>query len=88
MVINDNCQQLFFILLLTINNMRNTLLISLFVLFLLPRSAAAQNDDDIFEANRLKKTFPDDRVAAIIVEEEFSFDQLFSTAGTIQHSVL
>jgi len=55
--------------------MRNTLLISLLVLFLLPRSAAAQNDDDIFEANRLKKTFPDDRVAAIIVEEEFSFDK-------------
>lgn len=33
----------------------------------------AQADDDIFEANRLKKLFPDDRVAATIVEEEFSF---------------
>jgi Transglutaminase-like superfamily len=35
----------------------------------------AQNDDDIYEANRLKKTFPDDRVAATLVEEDFYFDR-------------
>ncbi len=44
------------------------------VLFL-PLLSLAQGDDDIFEANRLKKLFPDDRVAATIVEEEFNFDK-------------
>jgi transglutaminase-like putative cysteine protease len=39
----------------------------------------AQSDDDVYEANRLKKTFPDDRVAAILVEEEFNFDKGKST---------
>ena len=48
--------------------------LSLFLL-LLPVSIMAQADDDIFEANRLKKTFPDDRVVATIVEEEFNFDK-------------
>jgi transglutaminase-like putative cysteine protease len=42
---------------------------------LLPVSLLAQGEDDIFEANRLKKVFPDDRVAATIVEEEFNFDK-------------
>ena len=42
---------------------------------LLPFILLAQADDDIFEANRLKKTFPDDRVVATIVEEEFNFDK-------------
>lgn len=32
-------------------------------------------DDDIYEANRLKKVFPDDRVVATTVEEEFNFDK-------------
>ena len=40
-----------------------------------PLFLAAQNDDDLFEANRLKKVFPDDRVAATLVEDEFSFDR-------------
>lgn len=35
----------------------------------------AQNEDDIFEANRLKKVFPNDRVAATSVEEEYNFDK-------------
>ncbi len=43
---------------------------------LLPGLAWSQAaDDDIFEANRLKKVFPDDRVAAILVEEDFDFDR-------------
>lgn len=33
----------------------------------------AQGNEDIYEANKLKKLFPDDRVAATIVEEEFTF---------------
>ena len=32
-----------------------------------PLFLAAQNDDDLFEANRLKKVFRDDRVAATLV---------------------
>lgn len=32
-------------------------------------------DEDIYEANRLKKVFPDDRVVATTVEEEFNFDK-------------
>jgi len=44
-------------------------------LLLHPVFTWAQNDDDIYEANRLKKVFPDDRVAATLVEEEFSFDK-------------
>lgn len=40
-----------------------------------PAIAPAQNDDDLFEANRLKKVFPDDRVAATLVEDEFTFDR-------------
>ncbi len=44
-------------------------------LLLLPALAPAQSDDDIYEANRLKKMFPDDRVAATLVEEEYSFDR-------------
>lgn len=40
-----------------------------------PQLLPAQNDDDLYEANRLKKVFPDDRVAAILVEDEFTFDR-------------
>ena len=47
----------------------------LFICLIAPGFLMAQSDDDIFEANRLKKTFPDDRVAATIVEEEFNFDK-------------
>src|ERR1700741_2183031 len=47
-----------------------------FASFFLPLTAMAQaNDEDIFEANRLKKVFPDDRVAATLMEEEFNFDK-------------
>jgi hypothetical protein len=42
---------------------------------LLPVFLSAQSDDDIFEANRLKKVFPEDRVAATTVEEEYNFDK-------------
>ena len=42
---------------------------------LLPLLLRAQGDEDIYEANRLKKVFPDDRVAATIVEEEYNFDK-------------
>lgn len=42
---------------------------------LLPLLIRAQGDEDIYEANRLKKVFPDDRVAATIVEEEYNFDK-------------
>ena len=43
---------------------------------LLPNFLMAQiADDDIYEANRLKKVFPDDRVVATLVEEEFNFDK-------------
>ncbi len=54
--------------------MRSLLRIILPVL-LFPILVQAQSDDDIFEANRLKKVFPDDRVAATIVEEEYNFDK-------------
>jgi len=52
-------------------------LINLFLVALLafPGFSAAQNDDDIFEANRLKKIFPDDRVVATLSEEDYSFDR-------------
>ena len=43
---------------------------------LLPNFLRAQvADDDIYEANRLKKIFPDDRVVATAVEEEYNFDK-------------
>ena len=41
----------------------------------MPFFSFSQNEDDISEANRLKKLFPDDRVAATLLEEEFSFDK-------------
>jgi hypothetical protein len=50
------------------------LLMSVAVL-LLPFFLLAQSDEDIYEANRLKKVFPDDRVAATVVEEVFNFDK-------------
>lgn len=43
--------------------------------FLVPFTLSAQGDDDIYEANRLKKVFPDDRVAATLIEEDFDFDR-------------
>jgi transglutaminase-like putative cysteine protease len=46
------------------------------LLFLLaPALVPAQSDEDIYEANRLKKVFTEDRVAATLVEEEFTFDK-------------
>ena len=54
--------------------MRKKLLQWLLIGLLLPNLLQGQTaDDDIFEANRLKKVFPDDRVAAILVEEEYNF---------------
>jgi len=48
---------------------------SLIALLLLPLVVPAQSDEDIYEANRLKKVFTDDRVVATLVEEEFNFDK-------------
>jgi hypothetical protein len=42
---------------------------------LLPIITIAQNDEDVIEANRLKKVFPDDRVAATLAEETYTFDK-------------
>ena len=44
-------------------------------LFLAPLFGLAQSDEDIYEANRLKKVFTEDRVVATLAEEEFSFDR-------------
>lgn len=44
-------------------------------LLLFPLFCPAQSDEDIYEANRLKKVFTEDRVVATLVEEEFSFDR-------------
>jgi Transglutaminase-like superfamily/Domain of Unknown Function with PDB structure (DUF3857) len=49
--------------------------LSLLVCLLMSGLLSAQSDDDVFEANRLKKVFPDDRVAATVVEEVFDFDK-------------
>lgn len=51
------------------------LFLILLPVMILPGFLQAQNDDDLFEANRLKKVFPDDRVAATLVEEEYTFDR-------------
>ena len=48
---------------------------SLIALLLLPLVVPAQSDEDIYEANRLKKVFTEDRVVATQVEEEFNFDK-------------
>lgn len=55
--------------------MRHLFNLFLGALLAFPGLSVAQNDDDIFEANRLKKIFPDDRVAATLVEEDYSFDR-------------
>jgi hypothetical protein len=55
--------------------MRKVLLLMLIPVLLFRVSGLAQADDDIFEANRLKKVFPDDRVAATSVEEVYTFDK-------------
>ena len=57
-----------------IKNMRRTP-IYLLLLLILPLRGYCQAEDDIFEANRLKKLFPDDRVAAVLVEEEYNFER-------------
>jgi len=48
---------------------------SLIALILLPLVSTAQSEEDIYEANRLKKVFTEDRVVATQVEEEFNFDK-------------
>lgn len=55
------------------HNSPKTILLSLSLL--ITGLLAAQGDDDIFEANRLKKVFPDDRVVATLAEEEIEFDR-------------
>ncbi len=49
--------------------------LGLLLICTLPYFVPAQNEDDVFEANRLKKTFPNDRVVATSVEEEYNFDR-------------
>jgi len=53
--------------------MRQNLILLPALLF--PFLLLAQADEDVYEANRLKKVFPDDRVAATTVEEEYNFDK-------------
>src|SRR5688572_26967847 len=55
--------------------MKKTIRLSALFLFCLPFLAFSQADDDIYEANRLKKLFPDDRVAATLLEEEYTFEK-------------
>jgi hypothetical protein len=55
--------------------MKKDLKLLLVIGLLLPVSVLAQADDDIYEANRLKKVFPDDRVVATTVDEEYTFDK-------------
>ena len=55
--------------------MLKTLKLLLLAGLLLPLLVFAQDDEDVYEANRLKKVFPDDRVVATIVEEEYNFDK-------------
>ena len=55
--------------------MRKDLKLLLILGLLFPVSMLAQADEDIFEANRLKKVFPDDRVVATSVEEVYNFDK-------------
>jgi transglutaminase-like putative cysteine protease len=55
--------------------MKKELKLLLIIGLLLPGSVFAQADDDIFEANRLKKVFPGDRVVATTVAEDFTFDR-------------
>lgn len=71
-ILNENDQQTFKLPFIIISMYRILILIPalLFSIFLI-----AQTDEDIYEANRLKKVFPDDRVAATIVEENYSFDR-------------
>jgi transglutaminase-like putative cysteine protease len=65
-----------FILAVTIFTMRKEMKGLLVLALSLPTLLHAQiADDDIYEANRLKKVFPDDRVVATTVEEEFNFDK-------------
>ena len=46
-----------------------------FLVLLIPGLLFSQGDDDVYEATRLKKVFPDDRVAATVVEEVYSFEK-------------
>ena len=49
-----------------------TLISTLFISF---SSFSQINDEDLSEANRLKKLFTEDRVAATLLEEEYTFDK-------------
>jgi hypothetical protein len=63
-------------LLSSIDGMRKNLSLILAICLLMPVILVAQpNDDDIYEANRLKMIFPDDRVVATLVEEDYNFDR-------------
>jgi transglutaminase-like putative cysteine protease len=55
--------------------MRKNMMLLLITGLLFPNLLLAQADEDIYEANRLKKNFPDDRVAATSVEEQYTFDK-------------
>jgi transglutaminase-like putative cysteine protease len=54
-------------------------LIYLVLALITPAISFSQSDDDLSEANRLKKLFPDDRVAAVALEEVFTFDKAKGT---------
>ena len=52
-----------------------TKLLTLLLFAALPLFSISQSEDDVSEANRLKKLFPDDRVAATLLEEEYIFEK-------------
>lgn len=56
-------------------DMKKWLFLTTLALLALPGISRAQSDDDVYEANRLKKLFPDDRVVATLQEEEYNFDK-------------
>jgi len=54
-------------------------LLVLLLAMTLPFFSRSQSEDDVSEANRLKKLFPDDRVAAVLLEEVYTFDKAKGT---------
>ena len=55
--------------------MKKWLFLTSLALLALPGISRAQTDEDTYEANRLKKLFPDERVVATLQEEEYNFDK-------------
>ena len=60
---------------LIFKDMKKWLFLTSLALLALPGISRAQTDEDTYEANRLKKLFPDERVVATLQEEEYNFDK-------------